>query len=99
VASALDLLVHVDRVTGGRRKVVSISEITGMEGEMICMQDIFVFRQSGVDKQGHAAGHFECCGVRPMLIQRLIAEGISLPPEMFQRRRLASPSPESEASR
>ena len=98
VASALDLLVHVDRVTGGRRKVVSVSEITGMEGDMICMQDVFVFRQSGVDKQGHAAGHFEACGVRPMLIQRLLAEGVDLPSEMFQRRRLSSaPIDKSEA--
>ena len=86
------------RVTGGRRKVVSVSEITGMEGDMICMQDVFVFRQSGVDKQGHAAGHFEACGVRPMLIQRLLAEGVDLPSEMFQRRRLSSaPIDKSEA--
>lgn len=92
VASALDLLVHVDRVTGGRRKVVSISEITGMEGDMICMQDIFVFHQSGVNEDGHARGYFEACGVRPMLIQRLLAEGVSLSSEMFQRRRLSSPS-------
>ncbi len=89
VASALDLLVHVDRVTGGRRRVVSISEITGMEGDMICMQDLFVYRQMGVDQSGHATGHFEACGVRPMLIQRLAAEGINLPLEMFQRRRLS----------
>ncbi|MGB2997926.1 MAG: CpaF family protein [Phycisphaerae bacterium] len=91
-ASALQLLIHLDRVTGGRRKIISISEITGMEGETICLHDLFAFRQSGIGPDGHAQGAFEVCGVRPLLLDRLKAEGVSMPADMFQRRVL-TPEP------
>jgi pilus assembly protein CpaF len=89
MSSTLDLLVHVSRLTGGRRKIVSISEVSGMEREVILLQDIFVWRQEGIDAQGHARGSFEACGVRPQMLERLHAEGLDLPASVFQRRRPA----------
>ena len=92
MASALNLVIHCDRVTGGQRKVVSVAEITGTEGDTICLQELFRFRQTGVDGDGNAAGHFEACGVRPLLLTRLNEEGVELPRDMFQQRILATSS-------
>jgi pilus assembly protein CpaF len=89
MASALNLVVHLSRTTGGRRKVVSVSEITGMEGDVICLQDLFRWKQAGVGNDGHATGGFEACGVRSRLIDRIESEGIALPPNLFERRTLA----------
>jgi pilus assembly protein CpaF len=93
MASALDLVVHIERLTGGSRKVASISEVTGMEGDTISLQDIFRWQQTGVDSAGKASGQFEACGVRPQLLPRLVAEGIKLPPDMFQYHVLSTTSP------
>jgi pilus assembly protein CpaF len=93
LASALHLIVQLDRLTGGRRKIVSIEEITGMEGDKICTQEIFVFRQTSIDRQGYAIGQFEACGVRPQLLKRLQTEGASFPPDFFQRRILECTAP------
>jgi pilus assembly protein CpaF len=92
-ASALNMVVHLGRMTGGRRRIVNIGEITGMEGDAICLQDIFRFKQTGVDTDGHAKGYFEACGVRPQLLERLIAEGIEMPPDLFHRRALGGQKP------
>jgi pilus assembly protein CpaF len=86
ISSALDVLVHLDRITGGARKIVNIAEITGTEGDVICLHDIFRFKQLGVDDQGNAYGHFETCGVRPNLVNRLKAEGIDVPAVLFHQR-------------
>jgi pilus assembly protein CpaF len=86
MASAINLMVHMQRLTGGRRRVVSIAEITGMEGDIVCLQNIFQFKQLGVDGNGHAFGQFEACGVRARAIERLHAEGFKLPRELFDRR-------------
>jgi pilus assembly protein CpaF len=88
MSSTLNLLVHLARLTGGRRKVVSITEVTGIESDVILLQDLFRFRQTGVDEEGHASGYFEPCGVRPRVLDRFQAEGINLPPTVFQRRRV-----------
>ncbi len=93
IASAIDLVVHVSRLTGGRRRVMSIGEVTGMEGGVISLQELFLFRQSGLDDQGNAVGQFEVCGIRPQAVQRIEAEGITMPPELFQRRTLSSGMP------
>ena len=85
-ASALNIVLQLGRTTGGRRKVLSIVEVTGMEGDALCMQDIFRFRQTGIDAEGHAAGQFEACGVRPQLLPKIESEGMELPPDLFQRR-------------
>jgi len=87
MASTIHLIIQIARMTGGRRKLVSIAELTGLEGEVILMQDIFHFVQSGIDADGHAKGHFEACGIRPRVLQRMEEEGVRLPPEIFQRRR------------
>jgi pilus assembly protein CpaF len=89
-SSALDILVHLSRLTGGLRKVVSIAEITGMEGDTVCLQDVFQFRQTGVDEQGKAQGRFEATGVRPQVLPRIQAEGIKLSADLFQRRVLST---------
>jgi pilus assembly protein CpaF len=86
ISSALNVLIHLDRITGGPRKVTSIVEITGTEGDIICLHDIFRFTQLGVDEKGNAYGQFETCGVRPNLVNKLKAEGIDIPPALFQRR-------------
>jgi pilus assembly protein CpaF len=99
ISSAINLLVQVGRLTGGRRKIRSITEITGMEGEAVCMQDIFRFKQTGVDGDGHATGHFEACGVRPHCLERILAEGIQLPQDMFRQRVLATPTAQSQPAK
>lgn len=86
ISSALHVLVHIERVTGGSRKIANIAEITGTEGDIICLHDIFRFTQLGVDKDGNAYGQFESCGVRPNLVNKLKAEGVEIPPALFQRR-------------
>ena len=86
LSSALDVMVHLQRLTGGSRKIVKIVEITTMEGETICLHDLFCFNQTGVDEAGNACGHFEACGVRPLLLNKLIAKGVEVSPELFQRR-------------
>jgi pilus assembly protein CpaF len=92
VSSALNLLIHLDRLTGGSRKIAKIVELTGMEGETICLHDIFRFNQIGIDNNGNAYGQFEACGVRPHLLDKLKAEGIEVPSDLFQRRVLSGSS-------
>ncbi|HEX8521740.1 MAG TPA: CpaF family protein [Tepidisphaeraceae bacterium] len=86
ISSALNLVIQVQRLMGGRRKVVSISEITGMEGDQMQMHDLFVFEQTGVDEDGQAMGHFISTGIRPRLTERLEHFGQRLKPEWFTRR-------------
>ncbi len=87
MSSTIHLIIQIARMTGGRRKLVSIAELTGLEGEVILMQDIFHYVQTGIDAEGHAKGHFEACGIRPRVLQRMEEEGVRLPAEIFQRRR------------
>ena len=83
IASAIDVVIQTNRLTDGKRKLISISEITGLEGEVISMQDIFTFRQTGVDTDGTVRGHFQASGVRPRFMERLKARGITLPDALF----------------
>jgi pilus assembly protein CpaF len=84
IASAVNVVVQVARLSDGRRKVVSVSELTGMEGEVITMQEIFRFRQSGVDAEGVVKGRFEATGIRPRFLDQVIAHGLSLSPDLFR---------------
>jgi len=84
------VVIQVTRLTGGKRKVSTIAEITGTEGDTVCLQELFRFRQTGVGADGHAKGQFEACGIRPRLIDRIEAEGISLPANLFERRAMSS---------
>ena len=84
IASAIQLVVQQTRLADGTRKVTSVSEITGMEGDVITMQEIFVFEKAGVNKEGKVLGRFRATGVRPKVSERLRAAGILLPTEMFE---------------
>jgi pilus assembly protein CpaF len=83
IASAITVVIQGLRLIDGRRKITSICEITGMEGEVITMQEIFAFRQTGISAQGVVEGYFHATGVRPKFSDRLRAFGIHLPDAMF----------------
>jgi pilus assembly protein CpaF len=90
IASAVQIVIQVARLVGGVRKVVKISEITGMEGDVLSMQDIFLFKQTGVDENRVAQGIFLSTGIRPRCLDRLDVSGVSLPADMFERRILGA---------
>ncbi|MCL7927820.1 MAG: CpaF family protein, partial [marine benthic group bacterium] len=83
IASAINVVVQVGRLTDGGRKIISISEISGMEGDVITMQDIFVYEREGIDAQGQVIGQFRATGIRPRFTERLKAYGIELPMSLF----------------
>ncbi|MFM0643132.1 CpaF family protein [Paraburkholderia bryophila] len=83
IASAITVVVQASRLTDGRRKLMSIQEITGMEGDVINMQEIFTFKRTGVDENGMIKGYFGATGVRPIFYERLASFGISLPDQLF----------------
>jgi pilus assembly protein CpaF len=84
ISSAIDVVVQVSRLSDGTRKVVSLAEITGMEGEIVTMQDIFVFRKRGIRENGEVIGEFAATGVRPKFAEKLLVTGIQLPASMFE---------------
>jgi pilus assembly protein CpaF len=84
IASAIQLVVQQTRMSDGSRKITSISEITGMEGEVITMQEIFLFEKMGITQDGKVIGRFRATGVRPKCCERLKASGIHLPGDMFE---------------
>src|SRR5436189_5867165 len=84
IAAAIQIVIQQSRMSDGTRKVVSISEITGMEGDVITMQAIFMFEKLGVSQEGKVIGRFRATGVRPKACERLKASGIHLPPDMFE---------------
>src|SRR5213078_1197405 len=86
ISSAVDVVIQANRLQGGPRKVTHVTEVMGMEQDMIIMQDIFRFRQLGIDQNGRAFGQFEATGVRPTFVQRLESAGIKLPTNLFQER-------------
>lgn len=83
IASAIDVVIQVSRLSDGTRKMVSLAEITGMEGEIVTMQDIFTFRKRGIRETGEVIGDFEPTGIRPKFSERLTVTGIHLQPNMF----------------
>ncbi|CAM8758863.1 ABC transporter family protein [Burkholderia pseudomallei] len=83
ISSALSVVVQTARLTDGKRKIVSIQELTGMEGEIINMQEIFTFKRTGLDASGNVLGYFTATGVRPKFTERLTAFGIQLPDAMY----------------
>ena len=84
LASALNLVVHLVRFSDGTRKVVKLSEITGMEGNTIVMHDVMVFEQKGIDREGRVIGEFRATGVRPTFAQRFKLYGFEFPPGIFE---------------
>jgi pilus assembly protein CpaF len=82
VSSAIDLVVHQERLRDGTRKVVNITEVSGMEGDVITMTDIFTFEQLGYE-DNHVLGRLRPTGLRPKFIEKIEASGIHLPPSVF----------------
>ncbi|WP_444979612.1 CpaF family protein [Desulfovibrio psychrotolerans] len=83
IASAVDVIIQVNRLSDGSRKLLSLQEITGMEGDAITLQEIFSFKQTGIDENRKVIGQFVCTGIRPKFSARLQAQGIDLPPSLF----------------
>jgi pilus assembly protein CpaF len=84
IAAAIQIIVQQTRMSDGSRKVTSVSEITGMEGDVITMQEVFVFEKVGLTQDGKVIGRFRATGVRPKCADRIKAAGIHLPPDMFE---------------
>ena len=84
IASAINVVLQIGRLHDGRRKVLSLSEITGMEGDVISMQEIFRFKMTGREDDGRVAGHFEATGIRPRFMSQLAAHGIEIDPSVFR---------------
>jgi len=83
VSSALDVIIQIARMSDGTRKLISVQEIAGMEGDLITLQELFVFQQTGLDQNRKVKGRFKATGVRPKFAERMAAKGIAVPPELF----------------
>jgi pilus assembly protein CpaF len=86
VASSVQMVVHIGRLPGGGRKVLSISEITGMEGDVISMHELFEFVQTGVDADQVVAGYYRATGIRPKCLNKLQVRGTGVTPQLFAER-------------
>ena len=84
ISSAINVVIQVGRLSDGRRKLLSLSELTGMEGEVVTMQEIFRFRQTGVAADGQVLGKFEATGIRPKFIEQVMAHGVTLSADLFR---------------
>ncbi len=84
IASALNVVVQVARLADGRRKLISVAELTGMEGEVITMQEIFRFRQTGTSAEGIVQGRFEATGIRPRFLEQVMAHGMTMSADLFR---------------
>jgi len=88
ITSALDVIVHVSRLSDGTRRVMSVSELVGMERDVVAMQDIFVFRRRGVAEDGSVLGQYLATGIRPKFADRLAVTGISVSADLFREGRV-----------
>jgi pilus assembly protein CpaF len=86
IVSAIHAVIQVARLSDGTRRVIAISEVSGMEGDIISLQDIFVFERRGMDENGRVRGTFTPSGIRPMFAERLAATGYRLRPGLFEAR-------------
>ena len=99
VASAINIIIQVTRLTDGSRRVTGISEITGMEQDVITMQDIFTFQQTGINQAGQVVGRFRATGIRPKCADRLMTAGVPLPMDMFSHEQLINDAQQQRRSR
>ena len=90
ISSAVNMVVQISRMADGTRKVTAVSELTGMEGEVITMQDIFLFERSGLGPDGKVRGRFRATGIRPKCADRLASSGVHLPMDMFEHVKLVA---------
>ena len=86
IASAIHAVVQIARMSDGTRKVITVAEVTGMEGDVIAMQDIFVFERTAIDESGRTKGIFRALGIRPKFADRLATGGLRLRPALFESR-------------
>jgi pilus assembly protein CpaF len=84
IASAIDVIVQVERYSDGSRRCKSITEVTTMEGDMVMLQDLFVFEKMGLSQEGRILGRYAATGIRPRFYEKLLAAGIRLPGETFE---------------
>ena len=84
ISAALDVVVHATRLSDGSRRVMAVSEIVGMEQDVVAMQDIFVFRKTGIAEDGKILGHFEATGIRPKFADQLKLAGVNITPAVFR---------------
>jgi pilus assembly protein CpaF len=87
IVSALDMMIHVSRLSDGTRRILSVQELLGMEGTVVTMQEIFRFVQTGLDEEGKVRGHFEATGIVPKCAERIRLAGVTLPHDLFERGR------------
>ncbi|HEX6114872.1 MAG TPA: CpaF family protein [Geminicoccaceae bacterium] len=87
IASAIQVVLQLERMSDGRRRIVSLQEITGMEGDVVTMQEIFTFRRRGLDDEGRVLGRFEATGIRPRFAERLRMRGVELDNDLFAANR------------
>ena len=90
IASAIDLVIQITRLSDGTRKVTSVTEITGMEGDVITMQDLFLFERTGLGEGGRVTGRFRASGIRPKCSELLASSGVQLPVDMFEHMKIIS---------
>ena len=83
ISSAINIVIQAARLSDGTRKLITLSEITGMEGEMVTMQDIFYFEQTGIGETGEVLGRYRASGIRPKFLSRLKAYGVDISPAIF----------------
>ena len=83
IASAVDIIVQIARLRDGSRKIINIAEVTGMEGDIITLQDLFYFEKHGLDQDGRITGAFLTSGLRPLCTEKLAMNGVTLPPDLF----------------
>jgi pilus assembly protein CpaF len=88
ISSAIDIIVHTSRLSDGSRKVISLQEATGMEGEIISLQEIFRFKQAGINADGVVKGGFQATGIRPKFIERFQTQGIPISANLFDPTRI-----------
>jgi pilus assembly protein CpaF len=88
IASAITVILQIARLADGKRKVTSMQEITGMEGDIITMQEIFAFKQTGIESDGQVKGHFCATGVRPRFTERLKSYGVAVQDRLFDPTRV-----------
>ena len=84
IASAINVVIQIGRQADGRRRLLSLSEVTGMEGPTITMQEIFRFKMTGRSESGDVLGHFEATGIRPKFLQSASEHGVELSAELFR---------------
>jgi pilus assembly protein CpaF len=84
ISSALNVIVHVTRMSDGTRRVVGVSEIVGMERDVVAMQEVFTYKKTGVSEEGKVVGHYEATGIRPKFADRLKVAGIEISSALFR---------------